>query len=117
LLKFRGKYCIKYLHEKDKVRLYRLVYADKLWESIIAIIATFYFIRKNKFDDTLKIAKILLNDKEDLIHKAVGFMLREVGNREMDIEEEFLQEHYIKMPRTILRYAFEKIPEEFPKKA
>jgi 3-methyladenine DNA glycosylase AlkD len=99
------------LHEKDKELLYRLVYADNLWECRISIIATFYFIRQNEFDDTLKIAEILLNDKEDLIHKAVGWMLREVGKREIEIEEEFLQEYYKKMQRTMLRYAIEKFPE------
>ena len=100
-----------YLHQKDKALLYRLVYADNLWERRISIISTFYFIRQNEFDDTLKIAEILLNDKEDLIQKAVGWMLREVGKREIEIEEEFLQEHYMKMPRTMLRYAIEKFPE------
>ena len=100
-----------YLHQKDKALLYRLVYADNLWERRISIISTFYFIRQNEFDDTLKIAEILLNDKEDLIQKAVGWMLREVGKREIEIEEEFLQEHYMKMPRTMLRYAIEKFRE------
>jgi len=100
-----------YLYQKDKALLYRLVYADNLWERRISIISTFYFIRQNEFDDTLKIAEILLNDKEDLIQKAVGWMLREVGKREIEIEEEFLQEHYMKMPRTMLRYAIEKLPE------
>jgi len=100
-----------YLYQKDKALLYRLVYADNLWERRISIISTFYFIRQNEFDDTLKIAEILLNDKEDLIQKAVGWMLREVGKREIEIEEEFLQEHYMKMPRTMLRYAIEKFPE------
>jgi len=100
-----------YLHQKDKALLYRLVYADNLWESRISIISTFYFIRQNEFDDTLKIAEILLNDKDDLIQKAVGWMLREVGKREIEIEEEFLQEHYMKMPRTMLRYAIENFPE------
>ncbi len=99
------------MHEKDKALLYRLVYADNLRERRISIISTFYFIRQNEFDDTLKIAEILLNDKEDLIQKAVGWMLREVGKREIEIEEEFLQEHYMKMPRTMLRYAIEKFPE------
>ena len=100
-----------HLYEKDKAPLYDLVQSKNLWERRIAIIATFYFIRQNEFDDTLKLAKILLNDKEDLIHKAVGWMLREVGKREIEFEEEFLQEHYKIMPRTMLRYAIEKFPE------
>jgi len=100
-----------YLYEKDRVPLYRLVKSQNLWERRISIISTFHFIRNYDFDDTLKIAEILLNDKEDLIHKAVGWMLREVGKRELEIEEEFLQEHYMKMPRTMLRYAIEKFPE------
>jgi len=100
-----------HLYEKDKAPLYDLVQSKNLWERRIAIIATFYFIRQNEFDDTLKLAKILLNDKEDLIHKAVGWMLREVGKREIELEEEFLQEHYKIMPRTMLRYAIEKFTE------
>ena len=91
--------------------LYRLVKSKNLWKRIISIISTFHFIRNYDFDDTLKIAEILLNDKEDLIHKAVGWMLREVGKRELEIEEEFLQERYMKMPRTMLRYAIEKFLE------
>ena len=77
----------------------------------ISIISTFYYIRQNEFNDTFKIVEILLNDKDDLIQKAVGWMLREVGKRKIEIEEEFLQEHYMKMPRTMLRYAIEKLPE------
>ena len=100
-----------HLYEKDKAPLYDLVQSKNLWERRISIISTFYFIRQNEFDDTLKLAKILLNDKEDLIHKAVGWMLREVGKREIEFEEEFLQEHYNIMPRTMLRYAIEKFPE------
>ncbi len=100
-----------YLYEKDRIPLYHLVKSENLWERRISIIATFYFIRKNDFEETLKISKILLHDKEDLIQKAVGWMLREVGKREIEFEEEFLQEHYKEMPRTMLRYAIEKIPE------
>ena len=100
-----------FLFEKDKAPLYRLVFSENLWERRIAIVATFYFIKNDEFDDTLKIAEILLTDKEDLIHKAVGWMLREVGKRVIEIEEEFLEEHYLKMPRTMLRYAIERFPE------
>ena len=73
--------------------------------------ATFYFIRNERYEDTLKIAKILLSDKEDLIHKAVGWMLREIGKRDMVIEETFLKQHYKEIPRTMSRYAIEKFPE------
>ena len=100
-----------FLFKKDKAPLYRLVLSENLWERRIAIVATFYFIRNDEFDDTLKIAEILFTDKEDLIHKAVGWMLREVGKRVIEIEEEFLEEHYLKMPRTMLRYAIERFPE------
>ena len=99
------------MHEKDKAPLYDLVQSENLWERRISIIATFYFIRQNEFNDTLKIAKLLFNDTEDLIHKAVGWMLREVGKRKVEIEAEFLQKHYMKMPRMMLRYAIEKFPE------
>ena len=81
------------------------------WERRIAIIATFHYIRQNEFADTLRIAQLLLADREDLIHKATGWMLREVGNRNRDVEEAFLAAHYRQMPRTMLRYAIEKFPE------
>jgi 3-methyladenine DNA glycosylase AlkD len=97
-----------YLLDKDKAILYKLAKSENLWEKRIAIISTQGFIRKNKFDDTLKIAEILINDKHDLIHKAVGWMLREVGNRDLKLLYGFLDKHYQKMPRTMLRYAIEK---------
>ena len=73
--------------------------------------ATFHFIRRDEFDETIRIAKILLYDSEDLIQKAVGWMLREVGKRHLETEEAFLKAHYRNMPRTMLRYAIEKFPE------
>jgi 3-methyladenine DNA glycosylase AlkD len=100
-----------HLFERDRKPLYKLAKSKSLWERRIAIIATFYFIRRNQFDDTLAIADILLNDKEDLLHKAVGWMLREVGKRDLKTEEDFLLPRYQKMPRTMLRYAIERFPE------
>jgi len=100
-----------YLMDRNKAPLYRLAKANNLWERRIAIIATFPFIKQGRFSETLKISKILLQDKEDLIHKAVGWMLREVGKRDLVTIETFLKEHYRKMPRTMLRYAIEKFPE------
>ncbi|MBT3228005.1 MAG: DNA alkylation repair protein [Candidatus Marinimicrobia bacterium] len=101
-----------YLFDKDRYPLEVLARSEDLWERRVAIIATYYFIRQYDFQDTLKLAEILLNDKEDLIHKAVGWMLREAGNRSRPTEEAFLQKHYQAMPRTMLRYAIEKFPEE-----
>lgn len=94
----------------DKVRkvLYQLVSSKNIWERRIAIISTSLFIRHNQFEDTIKLSEILLKDKHDLIHKAVGWMLREVGKRNKKIEKDFLDKHYKKMPRTMLRYAIEK---------
>lgn len=83
-----------------------------LWERRISVIASFYFIKNNSFETTLKLSEQLLNDKHDLIHKAVGWMLREIGKRNMEVEEEFLRNYYKTMPRTMLRYAIEKFPEE-----
>jgi len=104
-----------YLENRDKSILYNFAKSPDIWERRIAIMTTFYFIKQNKYDDTIAISKILLNDAEDLIHKAVGWMLREIGNREMVTEINFLNEHYKHMPRTMLRYAIEKFPEELRK--
>ncbi len=101
-----------YLFDKDKTLIHQLTKSNNLWERRIAIISTFYFIKKNKFNETIQITELLLNDKHDLIHKAVGWMLREVGKRNKTVEEEFLKKHYKTMPRTMLRYAIEKFPEE-----
>lgn len=99
-----------YLLTRDRKPLYNLAKSRDLWERRIAILSTFHFIRQNQFDDTLAISGILLHDREDLIHKAVGWMLREVGKRDMDAEETFLKEYCRDMPRTMLRYAIEKFP-------
>ena len=100
-----------FLADKPRQILYELVASESLWERRIAIIATFYFIRRNEFADTLRLAEHLLGDTHDLIHKAVGWMLREVGKRDLAAEEGFLQRHYRVMPRTMLRYAIERFPE------
>ena len=97
-----------YLASRDKKPLYHLVKSNVLWERRIAIIATLTFIKQDQFHDTLTLAKALLKDKEDLMHKAVGWMLREVGKRDLAAEEGFLKMHYQAMPRTMLRYAIEK---------
>jgi 3-methyladenine DNA glycosylase AlkD len=100
-----------YLADKSRKPLYRLGRSRSLWERRISIVATFHFIRQNDFSDTLELSQRLLADKEDLIHKAAGWMLREVGKRDTDAARTFLAEHYQRMPRTMLRYAIERFPE------
>ena len=100
-----------YLRERAKDPLTRLAASRVLWERRMAIIATFDFIKQGDYDETLRIARLLLGDPEDLIHKAVGWMLREVGKREVAVAEAFLQAHYRQMPRTMLRYAIERFPQ------
>ncbi len=100
-----------YLFERDRKPLYRLAKSKSLWERRISMIATYTFIRKNDFEDNLKLSEILLTDVEDLMHKEVAWMLREVGKKDIEVEERFLRKHYKKMPRTMLRYAIEKFEE------
>lgn len=107
-----GKIVGPFLFNRSRSPIYRLARSNHLWERRIAIIATSYFIAQNDFGDTLKIVETLLTDQEDLIHKAVGWMLREIGKKNIETEENFLKKHYQYMPRTMLRYAIEKFPEE-----
>ena len=101
-----------YLYDRDRSVLAKLASSKSIWERRIAVLATFHFIKNYQFDSTLQIAKLLLYDDHDLIHKAVGWMLREIGKRELETEEQFLKANYKQMPRTMLRYAVEKFPEK-----
>jgi 3-methyladenine DNA glycosylase AlkD len=101
-----------FLSDKGKEPLYLLARSDRIWERRMAILSTFHFIRRGMLDETLTIAGMMLTDTEDLIHKAVGWMIREVGKRDMHREEAFLRTHYRQMPRTMLRYEIERFPEE-----
>jgi len=104
------------LHRRDREVLYRLARSKNLWEKRIAIVATFAFIRDGQFKDTLKISKMLLGDSHDLIHKAVGWMLREVGKRDGKVLKKFFRNNYSDLPRTTLRYAIERFEEDLRKK-
>jgi 3-methyladenine DNA glycosylase AlkD len=97
-----------YLLDKDRKILFSLAKSKNIWERRIAVLATFAFIREKQFEESLKLAEILLNDEHDLIHKAAGWMLREVGKRDKGTERVFLKKFCSKMPRTMLRYAIEK---------
>jgi 3-methyladenine DNA glycosylase AlkD len=101
-----------WLMDKSKAVLYRLAESEDLWERRISVMSTFHFIKRHEFSETLKICKRLLGDRQDLIHKATGWMLREIGKRHLATEEGFLKKYYKKMPRTMLRYAIEKFPEQ-----
>jgi 3-methyladenine DNA glycosylase AlkD len=101
-----------YLEGRNRKPLYRLAKSASIWERRISILANLWFIRRSGYADTLRIAEQLLTDKEDLIHKAVGWMLREVGKRDVAVLEQFLGQHWRVMPRTMLRYAIERFPDE-----
>ncbi len=100
----------RYLLGKSTKILYKFIKSKNLWERRIAIVSTFAFIKQNKFTDALRLSKILLKDKHDLIHKACGWMLREVGKRNVGILLKFLNKNSSQMPRTMLRYAIERLP-------
>jgi len=101
-----------YLFNKDRKVLYKLAQAKSMWSRRIAIVSTYYFIKNNDLDDTFKLAEILLNNREDLMHKAVGWMLREAGKRDKTRLEKFINKYIKIIPRTTLRYAIEKFPED-----
>ena len=100
-----------YLLTRERAILYQLAKSDSLWERRIAMIATYQFIKNQQYDDALAIAELLLLDQQDIIHKAVGWMIREVGNRDRNRAQQFLDPYYQAMPRTMLRYSIEKFPE------
>jgi 3-methyladenine DNA glycosylase AlkD len=101
-----------YLEKREKSILHGFADSIDIWQRRIAILSTFHFIKRGDFSDALCISEKLLYDKEDLIHKAVGWMLREIGKRDLVVLEQYLMIHYRSMPRTMLRYAIEKFPEE-----
>ena len=101
-----------YLMNRSKAVLFRLAESENLWERRISIMSTFHFIKQHKFSETLKISEMLLSDKQDLIHKATGWMLREIGKRNLAEIRNQLEAIDQKMPRTMLRYAIEKFPEQ-----
>jgi 3-methyladenine DNA glycosylase AlkD len=105
-----------HLEAGDIALLLRLARSKDIWERRIAIVSTFYFIKRDEFGPTLIVAELLLRDSHDLIHKAVGWMLREVGKRDRKVLDGFLRKHYHGMPRTMLRYAIERHPEDLRKK-
>ena len=106
----------RYVQDKSRNTLYKLANSKSLWDKRISIISCFWFIKDNDFEDALKLSEILLDDDHDLIHKAVGWVLREVGKKDVKVLEKFLKKHYKNMPRTMLRYSIEKFEETKRKK-
>jgi 3-methyladenine DNA glycosylase AlkD len=102
----------KWLLDKDRDILYKLLEEDNLWSKRISILSTFAFIKEDDYKDTLKISKKLLSHEHDLIHKAVGWMLREIWKRDSEVAENFIKQNYKNIPRTALRYAIEKMGEK-----
>ena len=107
-----GGYLFDKSSQKSKQTLQKLAHSKSLWDRRVAIIATLYFIYQDRFDETFEISEILLHDSEDLIHKAVGWALREIGKKDKTTEIDFLNKHYKTMPRTMLRYAIEKFSDK-----
>ncbi len=105
-----GHYLLK--NPKQIKIIYNLSKSKNLWEKRISIVSTYALIKENKLADTLKISEILLTEKHDLIHKAIGWMLREVGKQNIEVLKDFLKTHYEKIPRTTLRYSIERFPEK-----
>ena len=106
----------RYLFNHSRQKLFTLARSKNIWERRIAIIATFYFIKQNDFETTVAIIKLLLNDRHDLIHKSMGWMLREIGKRSSPVLRQFLNEYKEILPRTTVRYAIERFPEKERKK-
>ena len=98
--------------DRDKKVLFELAKSDNLWERRISMLSCFEFIKHGKFDTALKVAEKLLKDEHDLIHKVVGWMLREIGKRDQEVEEKFLKKYHKTMPRTMLRYSIERFSED-----
>ncbi|REG91954.1 DNA alkylation repair protein [Algoriphagus antarcticus] len=102
--------------DRDKSLFYKLADSDHLWRQRVYVISSYYWIRRGRFDDALALAEKLLYHEHDLIHKAVGWMLREIGNKDSEVEKGFLKKHYISMPRTALSYAIEKFHPDIRKR-